>query len=162
MALLTAQVYDAHGANVQITAASQRELGLARQLGFTKTINTATKDWERETLRLTHDAGPRVIIEATGTAKGLETSLRVVRSQGVVALVSILGHMLPVDSSKIVDREIQVLGVSRGPFDKAIDMLVKGRIEVGRLISRHFNLEEGARAFEYASQPDVQKVIVTL
>jgi threonine dehydrogenase-like Zn-dependent dehydrogenase len=41
-------------------------------------------------------------------------------------------------------------------------MLEKGRIEVNRLITKEFKLEEGTKAFEFASQPTVTKVIINI
>jgi threonine dehydrogenase-like Zn-dependent dehydrogenase len=62
----------------------------------------------------------------------------------------------------IVQRELKIFGTVRGPFHKAIDLLSKGRIEVKRLVSKEFRLEDGTKAFEYADQPSVIKVVVNI
>jgi len=161
-ALLVAQVYEAHGAMVQIAGYSARELGIAKLLGLTHVVNAKTEDWRRSVSQVNNGAAPRVVIETSGTAEGISLALKAVRPEGFIALMSMHGPPIAIRPIDIVEREIRVYGISRGPFDKAIDMLASGRIEVKRLVSRYFTLDEGEKAFEFASQPDVQKVIVTI
>jgi threonine dehydrogenase-like Zn-dependent dehydrogenase len=89
-------------------------------------------------------------------------ALEIVRSRGAIALKSMHGHDVQINATEIVNREIRVVGTSRGPYSKALDMLSKGRIEVNRLVSKQFTLEDGAKAFEHANQPDVTKVLVNI
>ncbi len=162
MGLLVAQVYEVHGALVQIAGYSTRGLGLAKLLGLTHVINAKTEDWRRPVSQVNNGAAPRVVIETSGTAEGISLALKAVRPEGFVALMCMHGAPIAIRPIDVVEREIRLYGISRGPFDKAIDILAKGRIEVKRLVSRYFALDEGAKAFEYAIQPDVQKVIVTV
>ncbi len=160
--ILVAQVYDAFGAEVHLIGRNKFQLGLARQLGLLNTINTSRTDWREEILKKTKSIGPRVVVEATGSPEGLDMALSVVRSRGTIAIKSMHGQDVPLDTTDVVNREIEIVGTSRGPFDAAIDMLAKGRIEVKRLISREFRLEHGAKAYEYASQENVSKVIINI
>jgi threonine dehydrogenase-like Zn-dependent dehydrogenase len=86
----------------------------------------------------------------------------VIRNGGIVNLKSMHGLDYPFDPTKIVNKELTIIGASRGPYDEAIEMLQKGRIEVKRLVSKEFRLEEGAKAFEYADQPSVTKVVINI
>jgi alcohol dehydrogenase len=162
IALLLAQVYDASGAEVHIVGRNIWQLGLARQLGLMNTIDTTNSDWRRVVLKATSGVGPRIVIEATGNTDGLAMALSVVRNGGVVGLKSMHGCEYGLDSTAVVNKELTIFGSSRGPFKQAIEMLAKGRIEVKRLISRQFGLEDGLKAFEYASQPSVTKVMINL
>jgi alcohol dehydrogenase len=160
--ILTAQVYDAFGADVYLVGRNKFQLGLARQLGLLNTVNTSKTAWRDELLKATRGVGPRVVVEATGSPDGMAMSLSVVRGRGTVAIKSMHGRDVPIDTTDIVDREIELIGTSRGPFKEAIDMLDKGRIEVKKLITREFKLENGAEAYEYASQANVSKVIINI
>lgn len=162
VALLMAQVYDAHGADVYIVGRNRWQLGLARQLGLMNTIDINESDWKKEILAVTHGVGPRVVAEATGNVEGFRMALDIVRNGGTINLKSMHGRDFVFDPSDIVAKEIRISGVSSGPFDKAIEMLKRGRIEVKRLVSKSFRLEEGAKAFEYADQPSVTKVVINI
>lgn len=162
LALLIAQVYDAHGADVHIVGRNRWQLGLAKQLGLRHTYDTIDTDWKSAILKITHGVGPRIVIEATGNTDGISMALDVVRNGGIVGLKSMHGCQFPMDPSQIVNKELTLYGASRGPYDEALDMLSKGRIEVKRLISKEFKLEEGTKAFEFASQPTVTKVIINI
>lgn len=138
------------------------QLGLGRQLGLTNTINTGEMDWKKAVLEATSGVGPALVVEVTGTPDGFLMALEIVRNRGTIALKSMHGNGVQVNTTEIVNREIRIVGTSRGPYDEALDMLSKGRIEVKRLVSEQFTLEEGAKAFEHASQPNVTKVLVNI
>ncbi|MBD3407657.1 MAG: alcohol dehydrogenase catalytic domain-containing protein [Candidatus Lokiarchaeota archaeon] len=160
LGLIIAQVYDAVGAEVYLLDKNPWKLGLAKQLGFRRTIDVTTADWSSAILDETYGVGPRVVVEATGTAKGLDMALDIVRNNGVIALKSKHSDRSSIDPSQLAAREVQLQGSADGPFDIAIDMLNKGRIEVKRLVTKHFPLEDSQKAFEYAAKPDVNKVII--
>jgi alcohol dehydrogenase len=162
IALLLAQVYDANGADVFIVGRNRWQLGLARQLGLTNTLDINTVDWKRTILAATNNVGPRVVVEATGNTDGISMAFDVVRNGGIINLKSIHGLSFQLDPTVIVNKELTIHGISRGPYDQALRMLQRGRIEVKRLVSKEFRLEEGAKAFEYANQPSVTKVVINI
>lgn len=162
LALLLAQVYDARGADVYIAGRNRWQLGLARQLGLSNTLDITSGDWRKDIFAVTHGVGPRVVVEATGNTEGLSMAFDVVRNGGIVNLKSMHGCEFTLDPSEIVKRELTVHGIVRGPFHKAIELLSQGRIEVKRLVSKEFRFEDGAKAFEYADQPAVTKVVVNI
>jgi threonine dehydrogenase-like Zn-dependent dehydrogenase len=86
----------------------------------------------------------------------------VVRNGGTVNLKSMHGLDYSFNPTLIVNKELTVRGAGRGPYPEALDMLQKGRIEVKRLVSKEFRLEDGAKAFEYANQPSVTKVVINI
>lgn len=162
LGLLLAQVIDAYGADVYVIGKNQLQLNLVKKLGLRNIINTSQEDWKQTVYSVTYGVGPRMVVESTGNPDGLRMALEIVRSGGVIAAKSMHGRPAQIDPTLLVDRELTISGSSRGDFDKAIDMLSKGRIEVRRLVSEQFKLEDGAKAFEYASQPGVNKVIVNI
>jgi alcohol dehydrogenase len=162
IALLLAQVYDAAGADVHIVGRNRWQLGLARQLGFKNTLDVKNNDWKQRVLNVTSGVGPRIVVEATGNLDGIDMALNIVRNGGTVALKSMHGQKYQFDSTMVVDKELTIFGTSRGPYSDAISMLDKGRIEVKRLVTKEFKLEDGNRAFEHASQPSVTKVVINI
>jgi alcohol dehydrogenase len=162
IALLLAQVYDASGADVMIVGRNRWQLGLARQLGLLNTLDINSDDWKKRVLDATHGVGPRIVVEATGNTDGIGMAFDVVRNGGIVNLKSMHGLYYKLNPTNIVNKELTVFGASRGPYPQAIEILQKGRIEVKRLVSREFRLEEGLKAFEYADQPSVTKVVINI
>ena len=162
LGLLTAQVYDAYGANVIVLGKNRWRLGLVRQLGIPNTISSEDEDWKERIRELTTDQGPRVVIEATGNGDGFRMGLEIIRSGGRLALKSIHDKMVEFNPSELVTRDLKLIGTSSGPFEKAIDMLDKGRIEVKRMITKRFKLEDGAKAFELAADPNTTKVVINI
>lgn len=161
IALLLAQVYDADGADVFIVGRNRWQLGLARQLGLLSTMDI-NDDWKKKIMAATHGVGPRIVVEATGNTAGIAMAFDVVRNGGIVNLKSMHGLDYQLNPTAIVNKELTIHGASRGPYDKAIEMLQKGRIEVKRLVSESFRLEDGAKAFEHADQPSVTKVVINI
>ncbi len=160
--LIISQVYEAFGAEPFVVGRNQWKLGLARQIGIRHVINNRDSGWKNAILDATEGVGARVVVEATGTVEGLRDALEVVRNGGTVVLKSIHSQAIPVQAQELVSREITLIGTRAGPFDEAIDLLAKGRVEVKRLVSAQFPLDEGERAFEYATKPDVTKVIINV
>ncbi|MHA2385689.1 MAG: zinc-dependent alcohol dehydrogenase [Candidatus Thorarchaeota archaeon] len=160
--LLVAQVYDAYGANVIVVDQNFWQLGLVKQLGIQNTVNTKNPDWKQQILDLTTDVGPRVVIESTSNTSGITMALDLVRDGGIIGLKSIHGETVDFNPSEIVQRELTMFGNFAGPFKKAVDMLDKGRIEVKRLITKEFKLEDGSKAFEFASEPNTTKVVINI
>ena len=162
IALLLAQVYDARGADVFIVGRNRWQLGLARQLGLSNTMDVNSDDWRKKIISATHGVGPRVVVEATGNTDGIEMAFDVVRNGGIVNLKSMHGLKYSLDATAVVNKELTIFGASRGPYKEAIEMLQRGRIEVKRLVTKQFRLEDGAKAFEHAAQPSVTKVVINI
>lgn len=100
-----------------------------------------------------------VVVEATGSAAGLELACRTVRPRGTIALKSTYAGRQPVALAQVVVDEITIVGSRCGPFPEALDALARGEINVSNLIGRHMPLEKAQEAFDLAGRNDVIKVI---
>jgi 2-desacetyl-2-hydroxyethyl bacteriochlorophyllide A dehydrogenase len=103
-----------------------------------------------------------IVVEATGSASGLEAALDFVRPAGTIVLKSTTAAKTEIDLSRVVVDEVVVVGSRCGPFAPAIDALASGRVRVKGLISAVYPLEEAVSAFEKAEQPDTIKVLLDL
>ncbi len=159
--LLMAQVFDAFGAEVYLLGENQWHLGVARQLGLQNIIKRE-QNWENKILDSTSGVGPSIVVEATGTNKGLQTALDIVRKDGTIALTGRSEGNFDMDPQYMINRELSIFGTIHGDYDMAIMMLQKGRIEVKRLLSKEFTLEQGPDAFEAALQSEVVKVNINI
>ncbi len=106
--------------------------------------------------------GADVVVEATGSPQGLAMATKLVRPRGVIVLKSTYHGNVPVNMTHLVIHEISVIGSRCGPFAPAIRYLAGGMIEIEPLIHARFSLDEGIKAMEYAEQPGVLKVLISM
>ncbi len=103
--------------------------------------------------------GADYVIEATGSADGLARAVDLVRPRGTIALKSTPG--LPAsdfDLTKIVVNEIRLQGSRCGPFDRAIEFIGSGQIDLKPLVAETYPLEAAQQAIEAAAS--VSKVLI--
>lgn len=103
-----------------------------------------------------------VVIEASGSASGLATALKIVKPVGTVVLKSTHHGVTPLDTSQIVVNEITVMGSRCGRFGPAIELLASGKADVGRFITARMPLQDGLRAFKEAAEATSMKVILQM
>ncbi len=149
LGLLIAQVLALSGGNVTVLGRRAESLELAAGWGFDTGL-AADAESDRYDL----------VVEATGNAAGLETSLRLVRPLGTLALKSTFAAAPAVDLTKIVVAEINVVGSRCGPFAPALRLLERRHVEVDALVAAEYELEEGLEAMAHAARPGVLKVLL--
>ena len=101
-----------------------------------------------------------VVVEATGSADGLTTALRLVRPQGTVVLKSTVADGAPLNLSPAVVDEVRIIGSRCGPFAPALALLPHMRVE--NMTTEVFPLEEGLAAFDRAASRGVMKVLLRI
>ena len=101
-----------------------------------------------------------LVVEATGNAAGLATSLAMVRPRGTLVLKSTFAGTPRVDLTKLVVGEITVVGSRCGPFAAALDLLAAGSVQVLPLIDAEYPLADALVALEHAARPGVRKVLL--
>jgi alcohol dehydrogenase len=147
------------GATVVAVDVDKAALDRARTFGAEHVFVGTAEEALPEVKKLTDGLGADMVIEATGRAEGLNQALSLVRPRGTVALKTTCGvPSPPIDTTRIAVDEIRIQGSRCGPFDKAIEMMASGKINVGSLVSRVFPLEEVTQALECAK--DETKVLI--
>ncbi len=155
MGQLAAQTLALTGCEVIMVGKHEEKLALARQHGSATRLLTGVDDF-------TLDGGQRVdmVVECTGSARGLELALRLTRPRGTIMLKSTVADQSTLHLASIVIDEIRVQGSRCGPFAPALRALSQRSIAVPPLISARFSLDDGLAAFEYAAKAGVLKVLV--
>jgi len=101
------------------------------------------------------------VVEATGSATGLEEALQLVAPRGTVVLKSTTHEPVRADLSKlVVVPEVTLVGSRCGPFPKALRLLRQRRVETAPLVHSRLNLADVAEAFRQAAAPGALKVLV--
>ena len=146
---LCAQVLRLTGAKITALGKHVDKLALIKKSGVrTMLLN----DWQ-----------PRwfdVVVEATGSASGLELALSVVRPRGTLILKSTIAGNHEVSLATIVINEINVIGSRCGPFADALGALTARQVSVTPLIEKVYSLADGIDALQHAARPGTKKVIL--
>ncbi len=150
LGLLVAQVLLAHGTAVHVFGKHPEKLELARVAGATVCLAQdnhvrSTFDW---------------VIEATGSAEGLQRAAQMVRPRGTVIMKSTIHSAVPIDTAPLIVNEIRLVGSRCGRFEPALWLLQSGMARVEKMVSARFPLSEAPRAFERAAEKGCLKVLL--
>lgn len=139
-------------------------LALAGKFGATDCINSSTEDAAEAILRLTEGRGADAAFEAVGLAATVNLALGCVRKGGAVTLVGNVAPRIEFPLQSAVTRELSIYGscASRGEYPVCLDMLARGALAAGPLISALAPLAEGAAWFDrlYRKEPGLLKVVL--
>ncbi len=146
---LCAQVLRLSGAKITTLGKHAEKLALIKKAGV-RTMQLI--DWQ-----------PRffdVVVEATGSASGLELALSAVRPRGTLILKSTIAGAHQVSLAPIVINEINMIGSRCGPFADALQMLATSQVSVLPLIEKIYALSDGVDALAHAARSGARKILL--
>ena len=146
---LIAQVLHLFGCSLLVVGRHEEKLAILRRRG----IETVAPD---EVEERSFD----LVVEATGSAEGLQTAIGLSRPRGTVVLKSTVASTTSFDTARLVVDEITVVGSRCGPFEPALRLLEQRSVDVRSMISATFPLTQGEEAMEYAARRDALKVLL--
>ena len=149
---LCAQVLASLTDHLLVLGKHERKLALLQALGI-----------EARPLTSTPPRGSAdIVVDCTGSETGFTTALELVRPRGTIVLKTTVAGTQALSFAPVVVDEVTVVGSRCGPFDRALDALANGLVDVHPLISDRFDLSDGVRALERAAEPGVLKVLLTM
>lgn len=104
-----------------------------------------------------------LVVDCTGSAAGFDIALQMVKPRGKIVLKTTVAPgpiPKPIDLTRVVVDEVDVIGSRCGPFDKALSELARPETDVLSLITHRFDLSSGPEAMRIASQPGSLKVLL--
>lgn len=153
--LIAIQVARAMGAGVVILCGTRAErLEAGRELGADRVVNVGEKDPVEAIREMTGGRGADLVFEAAGNRGAVLDGIEAVRPQGKVVLYGVHGAALPaMPLDRIVLKDLVVYGAlaNRTGWEDLIQMVARGQINLGRLITHTFPLEA---ADAYAASSD--------
>lgn len=126
---------------------------LALDMGVTAVLNPATTDVRSKLEELTGGAGVDVVIETSGNAGAIASSIPTVKRGGRIVFVGMpVADQIPVDINSLIDAELNVYGLFRyaNTYPGAIAALGGGDYPIEKVITHKFNLEQTKEAIEVA------------
>ena len=150
---LIARVLATTGCNLLLIGKHSDKLELAAASGIkTKVLSELELDPARRF---------EVVVEASGSASGLNLALELVRARGTIVLKSTFHGVVELNSTRIVVDEITLLGSRCGRFATALALLASGKIDLEPLIAAEYKLTDGVAAMTAARQPGTLKILLT-
>ncbi len=150
LGLLISQVLKLHGADAHLYGRHPEKLSIAQRAG----VRCFPEGGER---RAGHYGW---VVEATGSAQGLQTAVSMTQPRGFVVLKSTVAGAVSLDTAPVVVNEITVVGSRCGRFEPALRLLASGRLRLDEMISARYPLSEAVRAFERAQRRGTLKVLL--
>ena len=142
MGLLIAQVLKSVGASVVLFGKHEDRQAIARGLGLDARAAPASALPRADRFDL--------VVDATGSADGLQRALDCVRPRGTVVLKTTVHDPGTMATWPIVVEEVTIVGSRCGPFLPALDLLARGEVRVDPLVARVTGLDDHRRAFAEA------------
>ncbi len=151
LGLLCAQVLDPTGCDLVVIGRHARKLERLEGRGITTTR-------EPERLRRNFD----VVVECTGHASGFDLALQLLRPRGTLVLKSTFHGTQELALAPLVVDEISLIGSRCGPFEPALRLLERRRVDVRSLLDAEYPLARGVEAFRHAATPGTLKIHIVM
>lgn len=149
---LIARVLATTGCNLTLIGKHADKLELAAKAG----INTLALS----VLKIDRAARFEFVVEASGSASGLQLALDLVKPRGTIILKSTFHGAVEVNTSRIVVDEISVIGSRCGRFEQALKLLEAGEVNVEDLIAAEFRFSDAVAAMATAQRPGTLKILL--
>ena len=152
LGLTTALTLNAYNLDVLLVGKHQCKLDIAKAQG----VKTALlSEFKQEKI---YD----VVVEATGSASGFETSLSLTKPRGILVLKSTVATGKELNLAPIVIDEITVLGSRCGQFAPALRLLENNRIDFSPFISATYPIDKAIEAFEANKLRENLKILIKM
>lgn len=158
------QIAKLRGARTIMVGRGER-LRKAVELGADHAVDYSAGDPVAEVLRLTGGEGASAVLECAGTPAALYNALKSVARNGRVSMISLPKETdMTLPARDIVMKQIHFIGSRANPncSREILDHISRGQLNVGRLITHRFEMEEMAQALKIFSNrlEGVMKVVI--
>lgn len=128
----------------------QERLNLAQEMGADYVVNTDEADPIEFVKAMTSGRGADVTIEAVGQPVTLGYALNSVRMGGRVSIIGVFDKPVEFPMEKLWEMNIEVRTglVTTANIPQLIDLIATGKIDLSRLLTHTFPLEEAMKGFE--------------
>jgi len=152
--LVSLLVAKAMGASkIVVTDLAENRLEVAKSMGANYTIKVETTDDAAAISKKVESALgdlAEITIECSGAESSIKLAILGTKSGGCVVLVGLGPSEVKVPIVNAATREVDIRGVFRysNCYPTALAMIATGTVDVKKLITHHFKLEETVEAFE--------------
>ena len=152
LGLTTALTLNAHNLDVLLVGKHQNKLDIAKAQGVrTQLLSDFIPEKKYD-----------VVVEATGSASGFETSMSLTKPRGTLVLKSTVASGKELNLAPIVIDEITVLGSRCGQFGPALRLLENKKIDFSPFISGIYSIDDAIEAFEANKKKENLKILIKI
>jgi L-iditol 2-dehydrogenase len=164
---LVAQTARASGAAVMITDVSEYKLDKARRCGLAYAVNPRTQDLAGAISEYFGPDKADLIMECVGVEDTITQAIANARKGTTIVVVGVFGQKAPVDLATVQNNELSLIGTlmyQKADYERAIELVANGAIQLGELITHRFPFDRYPEAYHAidASQGRYMKVMVEL
>lgn len=138
-----------------VTDAREAPFAVSRGYGATDCLNVTETDVAAAVAGLTGGAGADIVIETSGYPASSAMVLDLVRKEGKVAHIGWANDLPPLPVIPIMAKTLTVFGVGgnggRGQYERSLELVRSGRIDLAPMVTHRFALDDVAAAFETAA-----------
>lgn len=141
-------------ARVIISDVSAEKLAIAESYDGISGVNVAQTGLVDAVMQKTAGWGGDVVFECSGNSRVYGDAIRATRPGGCIVLVGLPPEPILFDVSAACAREVRIETVFRyaNVFDRALELIASGKVDLKPLISATFPFEKGIEAFERAAE----------
>lgn len=158
------QYAKAHGARTIVMDIAPASLEMALKLGADATIDSSASEPVAEVMKLTGGLGAHAVVEAVGLPDTIQLTVELVAPAGRIAIVGVGDRKVTFPQQIFNKKEIDYFGVrnSRGLFPEIINLVSRGLIRMGPLVTHRFSADQGPEAFRFVheNQRQVRKAVL--
>ena len=141
-----------------VTDAREAPFAVSREYGATDCVNVAETDATKAIMELTDGRGADVVIETSGYPASSALVLDLVRKEGKVAHIGWANDLPPLPVIPIMAKTLTIFGVGgnggRGQYERSLELVRSGRIDLTPMVTHRYPLEQVAEAFGTAASKD--------
>jgi len=166
MGLLHVMMAKAKGASTVITSdVAEFRVEYASKVGADHSLNAKKVDIQSEVKKLTDGRGVDIAIIASGAPSAILSGLYSVRKGGYVLLfgVPFKGTILNYDISELLNNEISIISSNAAVEEdtrEALQLIYEKKVDVAKLITHKFPLEQFNEAVRIAKEGESIKVVI--
>jgi L-iditol 2-dehydrogenase len=160
--LFSAQLFRLGGARVLVTGlgVDSVRFSIAEGLGL-ETLNVEEESLPDRVMGLSDGEGADVAFVAAGAPQAVRQATEIVRKRGHITVVGIFGEDVALDVTRVVRRELTIAGAYDARpinFPQSIDLMSRGQVDVSKVLTHRFSLDEAEDAFRVARDRSGGKV----
>ena len=153
--LFATQIAMVSGAQVMVVEPAAYRQEMARDLGVEEVIDPSGEGWMDRVMDLTGGQGLTLIVECSGNPDATASTVDVIGVDGRIVLTGqSIGTKIPIELGKTIWKHATVTSACDAPhfIPKTIAYLSRGLVDVGKVITHHFPLDEALAAFELGNK----------
>lgn len=138
-----------------VTDAREAPFVVSRAYGATDCLDVTEIDVVKAVANLTDGKGADVVIETSGFPASSAIVLDCVRKEGKVAHIGWANDLPPLPVIPIMAKTLTIFGIGgnggRGQYERSLELVRSGRIDLEPMVTHRFALHDVAAAFEVAA-----------